>query len=166
MHSLFSDWSFSRTVCSPLCKFITRSLWDLFVSLAVYAAGSTSAMPSVVLLSSFLVFLFLCPPFQATLTAVCLNRYLGSFSWTVLRCQPPMLGNPEFLLTSSEKYETTLKYKLLLAFQKVSSSTLVSCTSIAKCAYISSFSPKVKFSYLNIDNSCKRRSLVIVRIFL
>lgn len=84
MHSLFSDWSFSRTVCSPLCKFITRSLWDLFVSLAVYAADYTSAMPSVVPLSSFLVFLFPVSSFQATLTALCLKGYLGTFSCTLL----------------------------------------------------------------------------------
>ena len=76
----------------------------------------------------------LCPPFQATLTAVCLKGYLGSFSCTVQHYQPPVLENPEFLLTSSKKYETALKYKLFLAFWKVTSSTFGSRTFIAKCA--------------------------------
>lgn len=118
--------------------------------------------------SSFLflsVSFALCPPFQATLTVVCLKGYLGSFSCTMQHSQPPVLENPEFLLTPSKTYETALKYKLFLAFWEVSSCTLGSRTFIAKCAYVSSFSPKIKFSYLNIDNSCKRRSLVIVHFF-
>lgn len=165
MHSLFSDWSFSKRVCSPLCKFITRSLWDLFVSLAVYAAGSTLAMPSVVL-SSFLVFLFPCVLHsKPTLTVVCLKGCLKSFCCIMQHCQLPVLDSPDFLLMSSKNYKNALKQKLFLTFWKVSSSTLGSCIPIAQCAYVPSFSTKLKFSYLNIDNSCKIRNLVIVCIF-
>lgn len=118
--------------------------------------------------SSFLfpsVSFSLCPPFQATLTAMCLERYLGPFSCTVQHCQLPVLQNPEFLLTSTKTYETALKYKLFLVSWKVSSPTLGPCSFIEKCMYVFSFFPKVRFSYLNTGNFCKRRTLVTVCIF-